>query len=97
MSYFPQLKRSGVATSEELTRPGKKAMVPLNSRPSLSQRGNTVTPQTSVRWADAAGLTAHIAVSLGSHVKATPSYFFGSGINYRASHHRNPTVEPYMH
>lgn len=51
-----------MATSEELTRPGEKAMVPQGCQPSLSQRGNTHT-KTSMRWADAAGLTAHSAVS----------------------------------
>lgn len=43
------------------------------------------SPQASVRWARAASPAAHSAVSLGSHMKATLSYFFGSGIKYRVS------------
>lgn len=70
-----------MARAEESTRPGEKAVVPLRCLLSLSHRGNAVTPQASVRWADAASLIAHSAVSLGSHMKTTPSYSLPQGSN----------------
>lgn len=83
-----------MARVEELARPGEKAVMPLRYLLSLSHGGNPVTPQASVRWAEAASLTAHSAVSLGSNMKPTPSYFFGPRLKYRASHGRSTTVEP---